>query len=504
MLPSWSDRVVAAVAGLGMFLAALDISVNVALPSIAKGLDADLQSVQWVIVAFVATRAGLVMGAGSFADRFGLRRVFIFGAVSYLVAMVTISLSPNLESVVGFRVLQGFGVGSFFAVSPALAARVFPADRRGLAMGFATGSQALGMLAGTLGAGLLIHWFGWQVVFWGRTPFVLLALLLAVRFMSLDRISREPGPSGDETAGRSFDAIGAITLMGALLCLVIGLRLGRSEGWGSPVVLALLCMAPLLIAGFWRTEGRAAWPVLPGWLLKNRGFTVSCTSMFLAHFGVFVVWFVFPFYIYFGLGKGSGSLGAALAAMALFYTGLSGFGGWVCDRLGTGVVGLLGMAVLAAGLLFVSFFGPGIPAIPGGPGHGGGGIGPGPVPIGGLRPDVEQRPNRPHGHRVGGPVVGPSRRDRVFGSHRRGYPGPEPGLPLSQPHIRGQHRQRRRNPGLRAGVPGRVPPGRSRGRPGNNSVCPGRPAEPQAGRGSGGGVSGWVQRSSLTLLTGSC
>ena len=346
---------VAAVAGLGMFLAALDISVNVALPSIAKGLDADLQSVQWVIVAFVATRAGLVMGAGSFADRFGLRRVFIFGAVSYLVAMVTISLSPNLESVVGFRVLQGFGVGSFFAVSPALAARVFPADRRGLAMGFATGSQALGMLAGTLGAGLLIHWFGWQVVFWGRTPFVLLALLLAVRFMSLDRISREPGPSGDETAGRSFDAIGAITLMGALLCLVIGLRLGRSEGWGSPVVLALLCMAPLLIAGFWRTEGRAAWPVLPGWLLKNRGFTVSCTSMFLVHFGVFVVWFVFPFYIDVGLGKGSGSLGATLAAMALFYTGLSGVGGWVCDRLGTGVVGLLGMAVLAAGLLFVSF-----------------------------------------------------------------------------------------------------------------------------------------------------
>ena len=194
----------AAVAGLGMFLAALDISVNVALPSIAKGLDADLQSVQWVIVAFVATRAGLVMGAGSFADRFGLRRVFIFGAVSYLVAMVTISLSPNLESVVGFRVLQGFGAGSFFAVSPALAARVFPADRRGLAMGFATGSQALGMLAGTLGAGLLIQWFGWQVVFWGRTPFVLLALLLAVRFMSLDRISRGPGPSGDETRRQVF------------------------------------------------------------------------------------------------------------------------------------------------------------------------------------------------------------------------------------------------------------------------------------------------------------
>ena len=97
--------------------------------------------------------------------------------------------------------------------------------------------------------------------------------------------------------------------------------------------------------------------MLPRWLLKNRGFSVSFTSMFLAHFGVFVVWFVFPFYIDIGLGKGSGSLGVMLAAMALFYTGLSWIGGWVCDRLGTGLVGLLGLTVLAAGLLFVSFAG---------------------------------------------------------------------------------------------------------------------------------------------------
>ena len=355
VLPSWSDRVVAAVAGLGMFLAALDISVNVALPSIARGLDADLQGVQWVLVAFIATRAGLVMGAGSFADRFGLRRVFIFGAASYLVAMVAISVSPNLESVVGFRVLQGVGTGAFFAVSPALAARVFPRERQGLAMGFATASHALGMLAGTLGAGLLVQWFGWQAVFIGRVPFVLLALLLAVRFMSLARISQGPSPAGPGTAGRSFDAAGAITLLGALLCLVIGLRLGRSEGWTSPVVLTLLFLAPTLVLGFWRSESRASWPVLPGELLRNKGFVVSCASMFLAHFGVFVVWFVFPFYIEDGLGRGSGPLGLTLAAMALFYAGLSWLGGWLCDRLGTGAGGLSGLAVLAAGLLVVSF-----------------------------------------------------------------------------------------------------------------------------------------------------
>ena len=89
-------------ATLGMFLAAMDTSVNVALPSMTDALDADLQSIQWVIVAFIATQASLVMGAGSFADRFGLRPVYIFGTTTYLVSMFFIAFSPNLETVVGY------------------------------------------------------------------------------------------------------------------------------------------------------------------------------------------------------------------------------------------------------------------------------------------------------------------------------------------------------------------------------------------------------------------
>ena len=92
-------RVLVAVAAtLGMFLAALDTSLNVALPSMTEDLNADLQSIQWVIVAFIATQAALVMGAGSFADRFGLRPVYIFGATTYLAAMFAIAFSPNLET----------------------------------------------------------------------------------------------------------------------------------------------------------------------------------------------------------------------------------------------------------------------------------------------------------------------------------------------------------------------------------------------------------------------
>ena len=343
---AWGRRLVAAAAGLGMFLAALDISLNVALPSITRDFNTDLQTVQWVIVAFVATRAGLAMGAGSFADRFGLKPVYLFGAATYLVSMFLIAFSPNLETMVGFRVLQALGTGCLFAVSPAVAARVFPAHRRGLGMGFTAASQALGMLAGTVGAGVLLRVFDWEAVFLARAPFALLALLLAAKFMG--REERSDSES-------SFDLNGAVTLVGAMLCLVIGLRLGRSVGWTAPEVLVLLPLAPVLLAGFWRAEGRAQWPVVPRDMLRARAFVVSALSMFLAHLGVFVIWFIFPFYIADGLGRGPFTLGVILAVMASFHTAFSGVGGWLCDRIGTLSVGVLGLVIIAGGLVYMSF-----------------------------------------------------------------------------------------------------------------------------------------------------
>ena len=113
-------------AGFGMFLAALDISVNVALPAMRTGLGSDLHSIQWVIVVFVATRAGLVIGIGNLADKFGLKSIFIFGAGIYLFSMVFISLSDTLSYVVIFRITQAIGTGSLYAVSPAIAAQSFP------------------------------------------------------------------------------------------------------------------------------------------------------------------------------------------------------------------------------------------------------------------------------------------------------------------------------------------------------------------------------------------
>ncbi len=346
-LGSGSKALVALAATLGMFLAAMDTSVNVALPSMTADLGANLQSIQWVIVAFIATQAALVMGAGSFGDRFGLRLVYICGAVAYLAAMFLIAFSPNLQAIVGFRVLQAVGSGSLFAVSPAIAASVFPAHRRGLSMGFAVGSQALGMFAGTIGAGFLVGWVGWEWIFLSRTPFAVIAILLGIFILERSRKAA--------TSESAFDVAGATLLVAGLMCLIIGLRLGRSIGWDDPVVLTMLPLAPIFLGVFWRVERTADWPVLPGYLLRIGGFSISCLSVFLANFAVFVIWFIFPFYIANSLGGDALTLGLMLATMAFFNTISSAAGGWLCDRFNNLAVGFGGLLVLAAGLFFLGF-----------------------------------------------------------------------------------------------------------------------------------------------------
>ncbi len=346
----WNNVILAALAGLGMFLASLDFSLNVALPAVTEALGADIQSVQWLLVVFIATRAGVAMGAGSLADRFGLRPVYLWATVTYAVSMFCIAFSPDLSTMVGFRVLQALGTGALYAVSPAIAANVFPAHRRGLGMGFTAGSHALGMLAGTLGAGVLTGWLGWEWTFLGRVPFAAAALLLAYVYLQRASVKEEAGPS--------FDVVGAAALVAAVLCLVIGLRLGRSIGWEEWPVLVLLPLAPVMAAIFWKVEKTVAWPVLPLYLLSNRGFAVSNFTMFLAYFCAFVIWFIFPFYVADSLGRGPATVGVLLGINAFMMSGFAGIGGWLCDRTGTAPVGLAGMLILAAGLAYTGFLGP--------------------------------------------------------------------------------------------------------------------------------------------------
>ena len=347
---TWRTIALASASALGMVLASLDFAVNVGLPAMRDAFGTDLAAVQWVIVVFIATRAGLALGAGAFADRFGLRMVYLFGTVTYLASMVCMSLSPTLEYLVGFRVLQALGTGCLYSTAPAIAASVFPEHRRGLSMGFTSASLASGMVMSTLAAGPLVQLFDWPAVFWGRIP--LAALALGIGLLAIPSAAGLPAAS--PAARPRFDVAGAALTLSLLLCLMIGLRLGQAIGWASPIVVALLTAAPVVLTALVWVERRAESPVLPGALARLSEFQTATGAMFLGHFSQFVIWFIFPFYVTDSLGRSPVTLGVLFAIMSTCNILSSPVGGWLCDRWGVRPVGAIGLGLTATGLLVMS------------------------------------------------------------------------------------------------------------------------------------------------------
>ena len=225
MSPRLNRWLVVASAVLGMFLVSMDVSVNVALPTITEHFDTDIRTIQWIIVSFIATRAGLALVAGSVGDQIGLRRIYLLGAVCYTVAVALIAFSPSLGAVFGLRVLQGVGGGSLYAVAPAVASMAYASENRGAVLGVITAGFALGTLAGTLGAGVLVDSLGWESIFLGRLPFCAVALLLGWLVLGRDvpMVSRP-----------SFDIVGGASLVAAVVALVLALQMSDRLGWASP------------------------------------------------------------------------------------------------------------------------------------------------------------------------------------------------------------------------------------------------------------------------------
>ena len=242
-----------------MLLCSLDLAVNVALPDITADLGTDLRTVQWIIVLYVGGSTSLQLGLGGAADVYGLRRFYIIGLAAYALAVLLIGLAPTLPFVLGLRVMQAIGNGLIAASAPALITSIFPSDERGKALGLMAAISTLGMIAATLGGGVLVDTFGWRSIFLARVPLTLITILLALAILSEYK-----------TEGRQrFDLRGAALAFVGLACLVLFLTLGGRSGWLSPTVVLLGVGAAATLALLLRLEKRVSRPVLDPKMLTH-------------------------------------------------------------------------------------------------------------------------------------------------------------------------------------------------------------------------------------------
>src|SRR4051812_33886267 len=208
----------------GTFMLLIDVTiVNVALPDIATDLGTSFTQLQWVVDVYALALAAFVLGAGSLADLFGRRKLYLIGLVLFALASLACGLAPNAGSLIAARGIQGIGGAIMFATTIALINSSYDGRDRGTAFGIwgavLGASAALGPILG----GALTE-LDWRWIFFVNLPVCVLAVVLTLTAV---REARQPGSPKPDALGIALFTLGA----GAV---VYGLVRAASDGWGRP------------------------------------------------------------------------------------------------------------------------------------------------------------------------------------------------------------------------------------------------------------------------------
>jgi EmrB/QacA subfamily drug resistance transporter len=340
----WTALILLCVA---QFVVVLDASiVNVALPSIGKGLHLSEQNLPWVVNAYVIAFGGFLLLGGRAADLLGRRRVFMAGLVVVAVASLLAGFAANQGELIAGRVAQGLGAA---IISPAALSIVTNLFHDGAERNKALG--AWGAVAGSAGAagvllgGVLTDGLGWEWVLWVNVPVALIALAFTPRLIPESR---------SQSATRHFDAAGAVSITAGLSVLAYALLDASSAGWGSTKIVSLLVLAVVLIAAFVRIELRSKAPLVPFRIFRLRTLTGANVVGILLGASLFSMFFFVSLYMQQVLGYSAIHAGLSYLPLALTIIVAAGLGGQLVTRFGFKPILAAGMLFVAAGLLWFS------------------------------------------------------------------------------------------------------------------------------------------------------
>jgi EmrB/QacA subfamily drug resistance transporter len=261
------------IACIAIFMLLLDITVvNVALPVIREGLNANFEDLQWVIDSYAVTLAAFLLTSGAIADVRGRKLIFAWGLIVFTLASAVCGFANSALMLNLARGVQGVGGAMMFSTSLALIAQEFEGPERGVAFGVFGAVMGGAVAVGPLLGGVITTGIGWRWIFFVNVPVGLVALVLTVRHVR-ESISVE---------GRSIDWPGLTTFSCSLFALVFALVRGNESGWSSPEIVGLLAGATMLLCAFVVCELRSDQPMMDLGLFRRPAFTgVSIASLAL-------------------------------------------------------------------------------------------------------------------------------------------------------------------------------------------------------------------------------
>ena len=314
---------------------------QVALTAIAESLDASFADLQWVLSGYALALAVFLLSAGSLADRFGRRRLFLAGLAMFSAASALCALAPGAGTLIAARLVQGLGAAVVFPSSLAILAEAFQGADRRRAIGAWGATIGLAFAAGPLIGGLLVDALGWRSVFGASAVLGLPTMVLAARHVVE---SRDPDPPPVDWAG-----VGTLSL--GLFAGVFAVLRGNALGWGSATVVGCLALCLVALGAFVAVERATARPMLDLRLFRNRTFTGATMIVALLAGGTFGAFVYVTLFLLDVQGRGPVEAGLVLAPLALVSFVVSSAAGRLSERVPLRGALVAGMLITTAGVL---------------------------------------------------------------------------------------------------------------------------------------------------------
>ncbi|MGE4425871.1 MAG: MFS transporter [Solirubrobacteraceae bacterium] len=335
------------IVGIAQLMVVLDATiVNIALPSAQSDLGFDDDNRQWVVSAYALTFGSLLLLGGRIGDLFGRKQVFVVGLIGFAVASAIGGLAGSFGVLVFARALQGaFGALLAPAALAILSVTFTDPAERGKAFGIYGAIAGVGAGIGLLLGGVLTDVLSWR---WCLYVNLLFALPTAIWAAGVIRAHHRDRTAGEQRLG--IDLPGALTATIGLFALVYGVSNAERNGWGDPVTVAALVIAPLVLIAFVLIERRTAQPLLPLRVVLDPARGGSFVA--IAVFGI-VLFGVFLFLTYFlqqNLAYSPTRAGLAFMPMNLAIMVVSGFTAtMLLPKLGPRLLVVVGLLLAAAG-----------------------------------------------------------------------------------------------------------------------------------------------------------
>ncbi|PWV94284.1 EmrB/QacA subfamily drug resistance transporter [Paenibacillus cellulosilyticus] len=279
---------------IGMVFAELDETViSTAMPTIIRELH-DMTLYGWVAGIYMLTMTACMPIMGKLSDIFGRKRLYQISIALFIVGSLVSGFAPTMELLLVGRGIQGVGAGGLMPLAMVIFAETFTLEQRVKLQGLFGIMMILPQLVGPMVGGFVVDHISWHWVFLINLPVSILAALLM--FLGLHEEKRRES--------HSIDYAGALTLMGSILSLLLAPVLIENKGlaWTSPLILALIGASAVLLVLFILVERRAAEPIIPLRLLRNRNIVAMALLMFTVMCGIMGAASSFPYYAQIAMG----------------------------------------------------------------------------------------------------------------------------------------------------------------------------------------------------------